>query len=191
LNVRTLSVLGLLVAGLLGTVMGANRILKTREHENTVLRSLSTVMGILLIALSIYSLFAVGGTTGSARYVVPFMMILGLSLSARWLESIPVTAVLILVLGLLILFVLGHGGMPQSITELLQKQNMRKLILVAAMVIGGTFLLMVSTVEKLVDFFLNILGQGIVVVALSVIGVFHAALILLSGDSHGLMKYLY
>jgi hypothetical protein len=191
LNIGTVSVLGLLVAGLLGTVMGANRILKTREHENTVLLSLSTVMGILLITLSIYSLFAVGGTTGSARYVVPFMMILGLSLSARWLESIPVTAVLILVLGLVILFVLGHGGMPQSITELLQKQNMRKLILVAAMIIGGTFLLMVSTVEKLVDFFLKILGQGIVVVALSVIGVFHAALILLSGDSHGLMKYLY
>jgi hypothetical protein len=106
LNIQTLSLLVLLAAGLLGTVMGVNRIMKTRENESTVLQSLSTVMGILLITLSVYSMFTVHGT----RYVVPFMMILGLSLCARWLEGIPVTAVLILIAGLAILYVSAMAG---------------------------------------------------------------------------------
>jgi hypothetical protein len=190
LNTVTLFVLVLLVAGLLGTVMGINRTLKTREKESTVLQSLSTVMGILLVAIAVYSMLTAGGTAGSGRYVAPFMMILGLSLCARWLERIPVTAVLILVLGLAILYVFSHGGMPHNLGEALQRQHARKLVLIAALVIGGTVLLMVSTVEKLVDAFLSILGQGLVVTALSIIGVFHAALILLYGNSRGLMKYL-
>jgi len=190
MNILTFYVLGLLVAGLLGTVMGVNRTLKTREHESPILQSLSTIVGVLLIAISAYSMFTAGGTVGSARYVVPFMMIQGLSLCARWLESIHVTAVLILILGLSILFVLGQGGMPQSIAELLQKQNMRKLIIIAFIVLGGGIILMVSTVEKLLDPVLGILGQGLVGNAISVIGGVHAVLILSSGDSRGLIRYL-
>jgi len=190
LNILTLSVLVLLIAGLLGTVMGVDRTLKTREHESAFLQSLSTAMGVLLIAISAYSMFTAAGTVGSARYVVPFMMILGLSLSARWLESIHVTVVLILVPGLGILYVLSHGGMPQSMTELLQKQNLRKLIIIACIVVGGWITLAVSTVEKLVDIVLDLLGQGLVVIALSATGAVHAVLILSSGDGRGLMKYL-
>jgi hypothetical protein len=190
MNISTLYVMGLLVAGLLGTVMGINRTLKTREHESPVLQSISTVVGVLLIAISTYSMFTAGGTVGSARYAVPFMLLLGLSLSARWLESIHVTAVLLLLLGLSILFVLGQGGLPQSITELLQKQNTRKLIIIAAMVVGGGITLAASLVEKLVDLVLDILGQGLVVLAISVIGAVHAMLILSSNDNRGLIKYL-
>ena len=51
MNILTLYVLGLLVVGLLGTVMGVNRTLKTREHESPVLQSLSTVVGVQLIAI--------------------------------------------------------------------------------------------------------------------------------------------
>jgi len=190
MNILTLYVMGLLVAGLLGTVMGIDRTLKTREHESPVLQSISTVAGVLLIAISAYSMFTVGGTVGSARYAVPFMLLLGLSLSARWLESIHVTAVLILLLGLGILFVLGQGGLPQSITEMLQKQNTRKLVIIAAMVVGGGITLAASFVEKLVDLVLDILGQGLVVLAISVIGAVHAMLILSSNDNRGLIKYL-
>jgi hypothetical protein len=190
LNILTLYALGLLVAGLLGTVMGVNRTLKTREHESPVLQSISTVVGVLLIAISACSMFTAGGTVGSARYAVSFMLLLGLSLSARWLESIHVTAVLILLLGLGILFVLGQGGMPQNITEMLQKQNTRKLIIIAAMVVGGGITLAISLVEKLVDLVLDMLGQGLVVIAISVIGTVHAIIILSSNDSRGLIKYL-
>lgn len=190
MNVSTLYVLGLLVAGLLGAVMGINRTLKTKEHESPALRSISTAAGVLLIAISAYGMFTAGGTAGSARYAVPFTMILGLSLSARWLESIHVTAVLILLFGLGILFVLGQGGMPQGITGLLQKQNTRKLIMIAAIAVGGGVILMVSTVEKIVDLVLDILGQGLVVTALSVMGAVHAILILSSSDSRGLMRFL-
>jgi tartrate dehydratase beta subunit/fumarate hydratase class I family protein len=119
-----------------------------------------------------------------------FMLLMGLSLGARWLESIHVTAVLILLLGLGILFVLGQGGMPQSITEMLQKQNSRKLIIIAAMLVGGGITLAVSLVEKLVDLALDILGQGLAVIAISVIGVVHAILILSSNNNRGLIKYL-
>ena len=190
MNILTLYVVGLLVAGLLGTVIGFNRTIKTRENESPRLQLLSTVVGILLAAISAYSMFTAHGTVGSARYVVPFMMILGLSLSARWLESIHVTAVLFLILGLGILIVLGQGGMPQSINELLQKQNLRKLMMIAATALGTGVFLIVSTVEKLVDLVLDILGQGLVVLALSATGVVHAAVILASGDSLGLIEYL-
>jgi hypothetical protein len=190
MNILTLYVIGLLVAGLLGTVMGFNRTLKTREHESPMLQLFSTVVGISLITISAYSMFTAHGTVGSARYVVPFMMILGLSLCARWLESIHVTAVLFLILALGTLIVLGQGGMPQSMTELLQKQNLRKLVTIAATALGMGVFLIVSTVEKLVDLVLDILGQGLVVLALSVIGVVHAVLILSSGDSRGLIRYL-
>jgi len=181
--------LGLLIAGLLGTVMGVNRALKTRGNENNVLQSLSTVMGMLLITSSVYSVFTTG-SSGSGSLTVPFMMILGLSLCARWLESIPVSIVFILALGLAILYVLSHGGLPHSLAEALQKQNVRKYLLIIALVIAAAILLMISTVEKIVDVFLNILGQGPVVIALSVISVVHAALILFSGNSRGLLKYL-
>jgi hypothetical protein len=190
LNIPILHVLVLLAAGLLGTVMGINRTFRTKEHESPVLRSIASAAGVLLIAISVYSMFTAGGTVGSDRYAVPFMMILGLSLSARWLESIHVTAVLILLLGLGILFALGQGGMPQSMTELLQGQNTRKLIMIAAIVVGGAFILMLSTVEKIVDLVLDILGQGLVVIALSAIGAVHAILILSSNDSRGLMRFL-
>jgi hypothetical protein len=80
--------------------------------------------------------------------------------------------------------------MPQSMTELLQKQNLRKLLTIAATALGTGVFLIVSTVEKLVDLVLDILGQGLVVLALSVIGVVHAVLILSSGDSRGLIRYL-
>jgi hypothetical protein len=170
--------------------MGINRTLKTREDESPVLQTLSTFAGILLIALSVYSMFTAGGTVGSTRYVVPFMMILGLSLSARWLESIPVTAVLVLVLGLGVLYVLGQGGMPQSLAELMYKQNTRKLVIIAVIVVVGAAVLAISTVEKIVDLVLDILGQGVVVTAISVIGAVHAVLILSSGNSRGLLKYL-
>jgi succinate dehydrogenase hydrophobic anchor subunit len=160
----------------------------TREHENPVLQSLSMVVGVLLIAISAYSMFTAGGTVWSARYVVPFMMIQGLSLCARWLESIHVTAVLILMVGLGILLVLGQGGMPQSITDLLQKQNTRKLIIIAFIVLGGGGILIIS-VEKLLDLVLGILGQGLVVTRHGYRGG-SAVLILSSGDSRGLIRYL-
>ena len=189
MKISTLSMMGLLIAGLLGTVMGVNRIMKPRGNESNVLQSLSTVVGIVLITLSVYSVFTTGAS-GSGRFTVPFMMILGLSLSARWLESIPVSIVFILALGLAILYVLSHGGLPHSLTEALQKQNVRKFLLIIALVIAATILLMISTAEKIVDVFLNILGQGPIVIALSVISVIHAALVLFSGNSRGLLKYL-
>lgn len=190
MNISTLYVLGLLVAGLLGVIMGINRTFKTRDHESPVLQSISTVAGVLLVVISAYSMFMAGDTIGSARYAVPFMMILGLSLSARWLESVHVTAVLILLLGLGILFVLSQGGMPQSLTELLQKQNTRKLVIIVTIVIGGAVMLLVASVEKIVDLALDILGQGLVVTTISIIGTVHAMLILSSSDSRGLIKFL-
>jgi hypothetical protein len=62
--------------------------------------------------------------------------------------------------------------------------------MIAAVVVGGAFILMLSTVEKIVDLVLDILGQGLVVIALSAIGAVHAILILSSNDSRGLMRFL-
>jgi hypothetical protein len=186
--ILTLYALGLLLAGLLGTVMGVNRTFRTRENENAGLQLASTVAGVLMIAVAVYGLL--GGSVAVARYVVLFMLILGLSLSARWLESIPVTVVLILLVALAVVVVLAQGGMPQSIGELLQKQGMRKFITIAAIVVGAAVVLMASTVEKLMDLVLDILGQGLVVTALSVIGAAHAVVALAFADGRGLVRFL-
>jgi len=180
----------ILAAGCLGVVMGINRAIKTREHESRALQTLSAIVGVLLIGASIYTLFTSGGLSARTSYAVPFMMILGLALSARQLESIPVTAVFMLILGLGVLSVIGHGGMPQSVNELLQKQNLRKLIISGAIVIGGAIVLTVATVEKLVDLVLNVLGLGIVVIVLSAISMVHAGLVLFTGDGRGILKFM-
>jgi hypothetical protein len=57
-------------------------------------------------------------------------------------------------------------------------------------VVVGAAVLAISTVEKIVDLVLDILGQGVVVTAISVIGAVHAVLILSSGNSRGLLRYL-
>jgi hypothetical protein len=188
--VLTLYALGLLLAGLLGTVMGVNRTFRTRENESRRLQLASTIAGVLMVAVAVYSLVAGGATVAGARYVVLFMLILGLSLSARWLESIPVTVVLILLAGLAILIVLAQGGMPQSLAELLQKQNLRKFIIIAVIVVVAAVVLMASTVEKLMDLVLDVLGQGLVVTALSLIGAAHAVVALVFGDGRGLLRFL-
>ena len=180
----------ILAAGCLGVVMGINRTIKTREHESRVLQTLSSIAGVLLIGVSIYSLFTSGGLTARTSYAIPFMMILGLSLSARQLESIPVAAVFILILGLGVLYFMGHGGMPRDINELLQKYNLKKLIISGVIVICGATVLAMITVEKLVDLVLNALGLGIVVIVLSAIGVVHAGLVLFTGDGRGLLKFM-
>jgi tartrate dehydratase beta subunit/fumarate hydratase class I family protein len=95
-----------------------------------------------------------------------------------------------LILGLGVLSVIGHGGMPQSVNELLQKQNLRKLIISGAIVIGGAIVLTVATVEKLVDLVLNVLGLGIVVIVLSAISMVHAGLVLFTGDGRGILKFM-
>ncbi len=179
-----------LAAGCIGVVMGINRTIKTREHENAVLHTLSAIAGVMLIGVSIYAIFTSGGHIARTSYAVPFMLILGLSLSARQLESIPVVAVFILIVGLGVLYVLGHNGIPQSLNELVQGQNPKKLIIIGAIGIFGAVVLAMSTMERLVDLLLNALGLGIVVIVLSAIGMVHAGLVLFTGDGRGLLRFM-
>jgi len=179
-----------LAAGCIGVVMGINRTIKTREHESWGLRYLSAIAGFLLIGVSIYAVFTAGGPAAGTSHAVPLMMILGLSLSARQLESIPVTAVFMLILGLGVLSVIGYGGMPESVSELLHSHNLGKLIISGVLLIGGAIALAVFTVEKLVDLVLNALGLGIVVIVLSAVSIVHAGLVLYTGDGRGLLKFM-
>jgi len=179
-----------LAAGCLGVIMGINRTIKTRAHESRALQTLSALSGVLLIGVSIYTIVTSGGHTARTSYAIPFMMILGLSLCARQLESIPVAAVFILILGLGFLYLIGHGGIPQSVNELLQKHNLKKLIIGGVIVIVGVVVLAMSTVERLVDLVLNALGLGIAVIVLSAISMVHAGLVLFTGDGRGLLKFM-
>lgn len=179
-----------LVAGCLGVVMGVNRTIKTREHESRALQNLSAILGVLLIGASIYTIVTSGGLTVRTSYSVLFMLILGLSLSARQLGSIPIVAVVILILGLGGLYVFGHAGMPHSFHELLQTRNPKILIISVVIVICGFVVLAMTTVEMLVHMVLNALGQGIVVIVLSAISMIHAGLVLFTGDGRGLLKFM-
>jgi hypothetical protein len=118
------------------------------------------------------------------------MMILGLSLSARQLESIPVVAVFLLILGLGVLYVIGHGGMPHSLNELLRMRNPKIMIISVVIIICGFVILAMTTMEMLVDMVLHALGQGIVVIVVSAISVVHAGLVLFTGDGRGLLKFM-
>ena len=180
----------ILAAGCLGLVMGINRTIKTREHESAALGTLSAIAGILLIGASIYTIVTTGGLIVRTSYTIPFMMILGLSLSARQLESVPVTAMFILFLGLGALYVISLGGIPHILNEVLQKHNLRKLIMGGAIALVGSFVLALSSVEKLVDTVLNALGLGIVVIVLSATSMVHAGLVLFTGDGRGILKFI-
>jgi hypothetical protein len=179
-----------LVAGCIGLVMGINRTIKTREHESRALQTLSAIAGFLLIGASVYAIFTPGALTARASYAIPFMMILGLSLSARQLESIPVVAVFLLILGLGVLYVVGHGGMPHSLNELLRMRNPKIMIVSVVIIICGFVVLAMTTMEMLVDMVLHALGQGIVVIVVSAISVVHAGLVLFTGDGRGLLKFM-
>jgi hypothetical protein len=179
-----------LAAGCIGVVMGINRTIKTREHESRALRYLSAIAGFLLIGAVLYSIVTSGGHTARTSPVIPFMMILGLSLFARQLESIPVVALVILILGLGVLYVYVHGGMPNSLNELLQMQNPKIFIISLVIIICGFVVLSMTMIEMLVDMVLNALGQGIVVIAVSAISLVHAGLVLFTGDGRGLLKFV-
>ncbi|MGC1455303.1 MAG: hypothetical protein WA946_08985 [Nitrospirota bacterium] len=180
----------ILAAGCLGVVMGINRTIKTREHESSTLQNLSAIVGVLLIGASIYAIVTSGGLTVRTSYTVLLMLILGLSLSARQLGSIPIVAVVILILGLGGLYVFGHTGMPHNLHELLQTRSPKIMIISVVIVMCGFVVLAMTTVEMLVHMVLNVLGQGIVVIVLSAISMIHAGLVLFTGDGRGLLKFM-
>ena len=180
----------ILAAGCLGVVMGINRTIKTREHENRALQNLSAIVGVLLIGASIYTIFTSNGLTVRTSSAIPFMMILGLSLCARQLGSIPVVAVVILIVGLGGLYVYGHAGMPHNLNELLQMRNPKIMIISVVIIIFGFVFLAMTTVEMLVHMVLNALGQGIVVIVISAISMIHAGLVLYTGNNHGLLQFI-
>jgi hypothetical protein len=180
----------ILAAGCLGVVMGINRTIKTRENESRALQNLSAIAGVLLIGASIYAIVTSGGLTVRTSYTILLMLILGLSLSARQLGSIPIVALVILILGLGFLYVFGHVGMPHSFHELMQMRNPKILIISVVIVIFGFVVIAMTMTEMLVHMVLNALGQGIVVIVLSAISVIHAGLILFTGDGRGLLKFM-
>ncbi len=177
-------------AGCLGVVMGIDRTLRTRERESRALKTLSAAAGFLLIGASVHIILTSVGLAARTTYAVPFMMLLGLSLSARQLESIPFTAVFALILGLAALYTVGHGGMPQSIKDLLGTENLRKAVVAGGLVLGGALVLAFAAAEKLVDAVLEFLGLGAVVIVLSAVSVIHAALVLFTGDGRGVLQFL-
>jgi hypothetical protein len=179
-----------LAAGCLGVIMGINRTIKTREHESTALQTLSAIAGVLLIGVSIYTIVTSGGLTVGTSYTILFMLILGLSLCARQLGSIPIVAVVILMIGLGGLYVFDHAGMPHSFHELLQTRSPKIMIISVVIVICGFVVLAMTMMETLVHMVLNTLGHGIVVIVVSAVNMVHAGLVLFTGDGRGLLKFM-
>lgn len=106
------------------------------------------------------------------------------------MEGIPVAAVFIIIVGLGVFYVIGHGGIPHDLDELLRKYDVKKLIVGGMIVIAVAVVMTVTTLEKLVNLVLNALGNGIVVIVLSAIGMVHAGLVLFTGDGRGLLKFM-
>jgi len=179
-----------LAAGCLGMVMGINRTFKSREDESRALQTLSALSGVLLIGVSIYAIVTSGGLTVRTSSAIPFTMILGLSLCARQLGSIPIAAVVILILALGGLYIVDHAGIPHSLDELLQMRSPKLMIVSVVIVICGIVVLAMTTVETLAHMVLNALGQGIVVIVVSVISMIHAGLVLFTGDWRGILKFM-
>lgn len=180
----------LLIVSLLGVMMGINRTMKNRENESKLLQGLAALLGALLIVFSIFVLFQGSVVNSSIGYAVLIMMVLGLSLCARQMEKIPVTLVLALILGLGTVWAIGHFGMPKTDIAVLQKENVRNLLVMFGIIALGVIVLMIFTVEKIIDLFLRIIGLGPIVLLLSALGLAHAVIILLTGNSHGVMRYI-
>lgn len=181
----------LLVVSLFGVLMGINRTMKNRENESGLLQGLAAFLGAVLIVFSIFVILQGSVVNSNIGYAVLIMMVLGLSLCARQMEKIPVTLVLALILGLGTVWAIGHFGMPKTDIAVLQKENVKNLLVMVGIIAIAAIVLMIFTVEKIIDLFLRIIGLGPIVLLLSAIGLAHAVIILLSGNNHGVMRYFH
>jgi len=176
----------LLVSGLVGAVMGINRTIKTRQLESASLQLAAGIMGLILISATLYAVLAGARSAALSGYTLQLMIIMGLSLCARQLEKIPATAVMVILLLSFTIFSISHWGLP----EILQRPDTKKIAILAAVGVLSIAVLVLATIEKIIDIILNALGLGPVVTVISVLGVADAVVMFVTGDKRGLGMYI-
>ncbi len=188
-KIAALHVWGLLAAGIIGLLMGINRTLTTRERESGMLQLVSAVLGLLIMAYAVFSLFKGGVAYNKLNFTSSLMMLMGLSLCARQLERAHVVLVFSLVVAIGMIWAIVHSGILHSEMALLQKEHIRYIVIVAGVIVLAAVLLAIVTIETFVDLLLEILALGPVVILLSGIGLAHAVIVLVTGNSLGVMRY--
>jgi len=162
----------LVLCGALGVALGIDRTLKRREKESLVLRLLSAVSGLMVLALPTVMVLHITPTGVYTAATLLLMIICSLCLLARPLKAIPITFTLVTAAGAGLLW----GAMRLRGTALGGRTPM-ELVVGAIIVVLVVLFVLCFAFEAVVDTVLAVLGLGLVVTAVSAIAMLHGALI--------------
>ena len=162
----------LALCGLLGVALGLNRTIKRREKESLILRLLSTMAGVVVLALPTLMVLDVKhkGTYTAATLLL--MIVLSLCLLARPLKKIPMAFTVVTAAGAGLLW----AALKFRSTSLGGRIPI-ELIVGTIVLLLAALLVLCFAVEAFVDTVLTILGLGLVVTMVSAVAAVHGALI--------------
>ncbi|MCG6947313.1 MAG: hypothetical protein LJE93_00130 [Acidobacteria bacterium] len=150
--------------GILAVVLGINRTFNRKKKESDFLKALGLIGGIVTLALPILIVMSGEQLTWFSPITFLVMVALGLCLCARPLRKLPVTFIVVGIVGvgLFVLFLNLRN------TEFAGATFMTVAAVFILAILAGLFLLGLYF-EKSIDFFLRVLGLGPVVAITGVI----------------------
>jgi hypothetical protein len=176
----------LVLCGVLGVALGIDRTVKRREKESLVLRLLSGISGLVVLAMPTVLVLSAKPKAAYTAATLLLMLAFSLCLLARPLKAVPITFTVVTAAGAGLLW----GAMRLRGTPLGERIPIE-------FVVGAIILLLVAlfvlcfAFEVAVDTVLTVLGVGLVVTVVSAIALLHGALIA-SGVTgpEGLQRYV-
>ncbi len=176
----------LIVSGLLGVILGIDRMFKKREEESKVLQGLGFVFGFILLIMPAIIIYSIDQEGVYSNYTLLLMFLVGLSLLARPMKDLPLAVTLSVIVALggfigIALLVGRDGASDLPIT------------LVAIIMLFVVFIILIATlfIEKTLDAVLVVLGWGPLITIFSLTSVIQGTLILAGITNHyGILYYL-
>jgi len=172
----------MIVCGVIGLSMGVDRTARKHENESKGLQVLSVISGIVLSIIAVIMIFSGHDETSYSFLTVLIMILAGISMSARQLEKIPATAVIIVTAMITGAIAYAAGLIPED--------TLWRLMSIATVVAVVLIVLLLSLAEIIVDQVLRIFGFGVVVIIISLIDLVHSISIIATGDEMGLLALI-
>ncbi len=176
----------MIIVGLLGFLLGIDRILKKREEENKVLQALSFIGGLLMLAVPILLIYYIDTPGVYSNYTILLMLITGLSLNSRPFEKIPAAFAFVIIIAMGIIYMVWNLRTNKGIGGDIP-------IELVAVIIGGIVLvlfLLSYAFEQIMDVFLYMMGWGVFVGLVSALTLAQGVAIIVLKNHYGLLTYL-
>ena len=177
----------MIMAGVMGIIMGWDRIWQSDEEESKTLQIVAVVAGILLTAEIILAIYY--EDTGITKYSVVFGIFFGLSLFAKPLRKVPIAFAVTAIAGLsLSYFVIDRGALGDE--TFFGQLELRVLVVIILIIMVLVFIISFIQ-EQTMDILLLMLSWGVLVIVLAVAMILQGITLLLDiNDPDGILGYL-